>query len=384
MKSLEREFSISLQALVFYENTTVRSLAGFIDEIQQSQGHLIEETEGILIPNRLRKKLESFIFAWDGAPSFPGALCKEYPLENDHRGLERLFWCANNKIQFEGMQSAMNGLFQVVGFRTLQRIQKRYFRNYPLLVETYANHIEKIQPDGEYVLGGFCEGGRIMIEVAQLLKKRGKKVRHIILNDYINHSHVDCYVSMIFSTGWKHNPLLLWDDPELAWRKIFGTNHGTLSWDGAHQSYDSESFQSTIAQFIRLEREKVFDAVEARSPTIQPQCSVKPTGRIPRLMSRARTYPTRIKVTNQGTKSIHPDEGVLLHARWADLDRIKDEIPMHTKLPHELKPGESITMELDIKTLDRSRIHRIQICMLEEGQPWPSGTECFQQWIVIL
>ena len=57
---------------------------------------------------------------------------------------------------------------------------------------------------------------------------------------------------------------------------------------------------------------------------------------------------------------------------------------MHKKLSQDLKSGGSLELDLNIKTLDKKRLYRIQVCLLEEGQPWPSRAERFQQWVAIL
>ncbi len=382
LRSLERTFARSFETLIFYENTTIRMLSRTIDQHSTKQLRKKKPVTPPLHP-RVHQRLIRLISSGEGIAPFVGAYCKEVsPGRSTKYG--RFFWCANSLLEIEGFRKAMKDNFQVLGFRTLHRIQKRYFRDYPRLIKAYAEQIEKIQPTGDYNLGGFCEGGKIMEGVAMLLEAKGKTVRHLILNDYIPTKIVKAHVSMIFSKQWKNNPLRLWNNPHLAWEKYFGDRFGVFIWNGTHVGYGDDSFHSQIGDFITREAEEL-QKNEAEEPrkTIKPRCKVELIGRIPTITQGNRDLQARFKIINRGSDTLYPHDGVLLHARWKDLLEPKYGKPMHTNLLKPLEPGDSQELNLTIYTHKKSRWYCLEVGMLEEGQPWPDRTLRFSKRMIL-
>ena len=52
----------------------------------------------------------------------------------------------------------------------------------------YLKEIQAIQSDGQYLLGGYCMGGSIALEMAQQLSSQGKKVALVVLMETYNFS----------------------------------------------------------------------------------------------------------------------------------------------------------------------------------------------------
>jgi thioesterase domain-containing protein len=63
-------------------------------------------------------------------------------------------------------------------------------RNYLKTVEEmaahYLNEIRQLQPEGPYYLGGFCMGGQVAYEIAQMLVQEGQKVALLAMIDTYN------------------------------------------------------------------------------------------------------------------------------------------------------------------------------------------------------
>jgi thioesterase domain-containing protein/acyl carrier protein len=56
------------------------------------------------------------------------------------------------------------------------------------MASSYLQEIRELQPEGPYFLGGFCMGGSIAYEIAQLLAHEGQKVALLALFDTYNHN----------------------------------------------------------------------------------------------------------------------------------------------------------------------------------------------------
>jgi amino acid adenylation domain-containing protein len=58
------------------------------------------------------------------------------------------------------------------------------------MAEKYLNEIRQLQPDGPYFLGGYCLGGTIAYEMAQVLRRKGHQVALVALLDTYNFSRM--------------------------------------------------------------------------------------------------------------------------------------------------------------------------------------------------
>ncbi|GII04200.1 amino acid adenylation domain-containing protein [Planobispora takensis] len=54
-------------------------------------------------------------------------------------------------------------------------------RSFAEMIEDYLGHLRAVRPHGPYVLGGFCIGGNIAIEVARRLRAEGEQVPLVVL-----------------------------------------------------------------------------------------------------------------------------------------------------------------------------------------------------------
>jgi thioesterase domain-containing protein len=59
------------------------------------------------------------------------------------------------------------------------------------MAEKYLGEIRDLQPDGPYCLGGYCLGGTIAYEIAQLLRRDGYEVALVALLDTYNFTLVE-------------------------------------------------------------------------------------------------------------------------------------------------------------------------------------------------
>jgi pyochelin synthetase len=73
-------------------------------------------------------------------------------------------------------------------------------RNYLKTVEEMARHylkeIRELQPDGPYLLGGFCMGGQVAYEMAQILRHEGQEVPLLVMIDTYNFHGVPLRMSV--------------------------------------------------------------------------------------------------------------------------------------------------------------------------------------------
>jgi len=61
-----------------------------------------------------------------------------------------------------------------------------YLSTIEAMAESYLQEIRELQPEGPYYLGGFCMGGQVAVEIAQMLARDGQKVNLLFTIDTHN------------------------------------------------------------------------------------------------------------------------------------------------------------------------------------------------------
>ena len=157
---IERVFGKRLPLATLYHASTIEQLAR---EVEHRQGQI--DNWPSLVPIRPQGKKARF-FCIHGA----GGNVLLY------RDLARYF---GEEYAFYGLQSqGLNGRGS-----PLTSVQA--------MAEKYLNEIRKLQPDGPYFLGGYCLGGTIAYEIAQLLRRDGHEVALVALLDTYNFARVE-------------------------------------------------------------------------------------------------------------------------------------------------------------------------------------------------
>jgi thioesterase domain-containing protein len=130
------------------------------------------------LPTKLYRPLLLLTDSW-GDRAAPGSL-----LIKCHKGGEDspLFWCGTpdtlaSFYSVMGHERSIYCLCSTFGVLPPSEENIRAFARY------YAAEIIKVQPQGPYVLGGFCEAGLISYEIAKLMYEKGYQVGMLFLFD---------------------------------------------------------------------------------------------------------------------------------------------------------------------------------------------------------
>lgn len=380
--AVEKEFKVSLHGFIFYENATISGVASAIEErLGDTHKSLARDPD---FPTRVRKKLLHFLASWPGVPPFEGSYARVD--ERADPSLPFFFWCCNGVKERDLMATNARDYLKLVALRTLRSVQHKKLRNYGRIAKVYADEIERIQPTGPLILGGYCEGGRLIVKAARLLIANGREIRLLVLHDYLLEEPFPSHVAMIHSTKWKSYPPKLHDNIALGWRKIYRNRCGVLPKEGKHSGAFSEEFQAKLQAFIPDQLDLSISRHGEDFPRQDPRFTVNLISKLPRFLNVGQKYPATFKVTNTGSNTISPKDGVVLHARWLDINgHEKPGAPMFARLPSDLAPGESDKVELNLIAHKKHRLYQIQVAIIEEGWGWTSTSlqKSHRQWKLI-
>lgn len=382
---LEKNVSANLGDFRIFEHSSVRKVSSYIrDHSVDSGGKVVADRE-VAIQARLAKKLQQILATWQGVPAFVGAYCV-MPNRGGRSDIPYLFFCGNGNQEYDVFCKAAEGIYHVVGFRTLRRIQHKWFRDLDRLAEAYVYDVIKVQKEGPYYIGGYCEGANIMIRVAQLLIQRGLEVRQIIFHDHIVDKPINAHVSMLFSEKASMNQLRFYYDVERGWNKLFKGKYGFIELLGGHNRYGEAGFECEIRPFLLDEFQKLTNSRLSDIGRDEHQVDFKVISELPRILKVGREYSLKLRVMNKGSNDLVESDGYAVHARWIDLaGDLKFKVPMRARLPKCLASGESVEVDVIVVPKKRKRLYRLELAVIEEGFDWARNDKRYlHRWYLLI
>jgi thioesterase domain-containing protein/acyl carrier protein len=389
---IERSTGKRLPPAALYEAPTLEGLAARLDAVEAEPPEPEEsETPPGGLPADIRHGLEAYLAAWPGARQRADALLIGRHIEGERLPL---FWCVNSREELDPLSDALGPDQPVYGMRTLCRVPGRKPQHNPPLAGLYADELEHLQPEGPIVLGGFCEGGRIALEMARLLRERGRDVARLILQDEFVPRPYDGPVSLYMcrpgSQIWARD----FPRPERAWPRFYlGALH-IEHLEATHRNcYESPAVED-FARRLRRETDNAHDeslpapADATRGLLDSGVHAAELSARPPTVLRAGQCCTLRVRVRNIGTAPWAPTEesGLVVGARWLTQGKRRRGLAGHAILREVVKPGFSVVVDLPVQVPERSTTRYLDIDMVEDGVCWfqDRGSESLRKWVLIL
>lgn len=98
-----------------------------------------------------------------------------------------LFWCFNSPARdMVGMAPRLDPEQPLYGLYSGGKLFARTDAFVARIARYHAEEIIALRPDGPYVIGGDCHGGRVAVEIARVLAASGRSVEKLCLLEYSN------------------------------------------------------------------------------------------------------------------------------------------------------------------------------------------------------
>ena len=226
-----------------------------------------------------------------------------------------------------------------------------------------------------------------MLLIAGLLIEQGRTIRLFVLHDHLLYEPVDAHLALIYSENWKRYPVKFYADIHLGWERLHEGRFGMVTRSGRHgYKVTNTELTKLLHDFIKEQLAISATSKKTRVAPQSPHCSVELISKLPFFIRSKQSYPLKVRIQNLGDKTLAAKDGVLLHARWMDLNRDeKFGEAMWTHLSGNVAPGETQELEISIKCLNKSRLYQLQIAVIEEGFGWnaTSLNKSFRRWKLI-
>ena len=314
---------------------------------------------------------------------------------NRHGSKRPFFWVCQSNWQFELLADELDPERPFHVLRSLSTTPVKSDANTQALALHYADEIQRLQPEGPYLVGGFCQGAVVAFKIAQELRRRAQDVAILCMQDRFIPEPYDGPAALFHGKrGW-FCAYDLHDQPDRAWRRFYSGPIREFFSDGDHDDHHKPPY---VAAFGR-QLEELFSEVEAASPTHgETDAVTKETAdrhrdlriraRVPTLLRQGQELSLPVALTNRSTTAwpATSENGVILAARWRVLDGNRHDhvLDGRTALEQPIGPGETASLALPVRVPMRSLPMRLEISLVRDGLFWfaDANGACFRKLIV--
>jgi len=247
--------------------TTENGIAGSDEPAATATGQLIiQQTDPIAarsgltpIAEILGKQLD-YVWTWKGKRSTPESFIVTL---NDSGKRQGLFWCLQGHRELDQLAGHLGSDQPVHGMRSGHLVMEYTDENVDAIAVHYAAEMITLQPDGPFLLGGNCQGGKIARIIAMRLRELGRTVSLLILMELESFPPYEGPVALIFGRNSHFNPYKPGADPDAVFRSSYPAGFTVDIIAGAHGQFFESPNVETLASALK---QRMPDPFEARHP----------------------------------------------------------------------------------------------------------------------
>ncbi len=390
MADLQALTGTRLPAGALYDHPTLRSFLGYLQALPQSaelSTFLSNYVSDNGLPPTIDSELQRQMHGWRGVRTHPHALLVGHRLEQP---LLPLFWAVNSHAELEATLSHLDPQRPVYGMRSLYGLTGDSVANRRRLGQHLAREIAALQPTGPLLIGGFCAGGRVALEIADALKALGREVGLLCLLDTKVHRTYASAVLLLHTRRLSLGPKGRRLDTTRGYIRYFGNRVCRVRLKLRHAEAlgrRARHFGPRLGRALRrYEAGQLawLPAPAALAPVLPDaacrahiQCHL-PADRPPGWLPGSRVT-LRVTVRNTGNEIWLPTErsGLILGASLRRTRAPGTAEPRGQRrldgccaLPVALGPGDSVDLELRLRIPLRTRRYVLQLDLLDDGVAW--------------
>ncbi|KAA3625818.1 MAG: hypothetical protein DWQ08_08960 [Proteobacteria bacterium] len=287
-----------------------------------------------------------------------------------------LLWCAQDSAEVDALTERIGDDFRVYLARSSRFICEPDSPEVGILASACALELAELEPGAQWVVGGFCLGGALAVEVVNRLTAAGRSVRGLFLLEAFRHvlaRQCVCHVPalLVFARDQAANPYRRYRRPEIGCRRYLPGLRRLVCIPGTHGALLE---RGRVDEFESLVREML---VDTSPPSTLAQdgegLGLSSDAVAPLELEHGAARCIEVRVFNDSGRAwvAAKTPAVNLYARWrGETDEIIGWAAEPLPLP-SLSPGAAAMLEV---TLDPPApgVRELEIDLVEEGVSWLS------------
>ncbi len=372
---LEASLGRSVPPALLFEAPTLNGFAAALDRLPAAAVATPGATGAL--PRAIHDQVRRQVAGWKGTRQTSESLIVG---RNTIGALPPLFWGVTAEGEFSLLGGALNENRPLYALRSLSYIKGKSEANTRLLAAHYAGEIERIQPSGPILIGGFCDGGLLAFHTALELRRQGREIAALLLQNRFVAEPYDQPVVMFWSrTRWLNAHDI--DVAERGWNRFYSGPLTVRTLPFEHTQVYVEENIETFADQLEEELTRIEAGGAAtyarRFPLVAPLTEeayrARVVARVPLLPRQGGTIVVPVTVTNEGSATWAPTagSGISLSATWRNFDGYP-RVPLdgYAALDRPVPPGGRFEATLTL-TVPRTGLPvLLLIDLLEEGVGW--------------
>jgi amino acid adenylation domain-containing protein len=379
---IENSFKTKLPLAALFQLNTVAELAEVLAESQPKIENLEPVTESFVgvekaediqrfpaLDPEIHHQLLALTAGWKGQRVNPESLI--FGL-NTQGTLLPLFWCFQGYREFSQLAKYIGTEQPIYGMRSGHLVMSYTQENIQALAAHYVREILKVQPEGSYRLGGNCQSGRIIFEMARQLQQQGKTVAILCLLEVFIPKLYFGEVALFFGReSDRFNPYKTFAEPELGYRKFYRGGFSINIVSGDHGQYFNEPNIQVLAEKLRetLDRVQTDESSILKEEAYRSQISTIPL--LTLQTGETRSFAVTVRNISSVTWLATEKSGIFLANHWLDENgEIVRWLDSKVSLDRDLPPNASIDLEITVNAPKETGQYLLELDLVEEGVTW--------------
>jgi amino acid adenylation domain-containing protein len=242
--AIESDFGIILDLSLEVGGDTIEALGIAVEQRMGGQPPPKDGSRG----GALAAALRPYLTRWQGARKGMQGLVHD--LDAAPPTAPALFWCFQSGDEFAALTAALGERVRLFGLRSGHLVFDYDTDTVAALAALYADEIEAVHRHGILTLGGNCQGGMVMAEVAQELRRRGRQVALTVLMEQGRFHPLAGQVLLLFGARSYLNPYGQIDAPERLFRQAYGDGFRVGMLPGDHGQYFEPANVGALADVL--------------------------------------------------------------------------------------------------------------------------------------
>lgn len=376
IQMLESHLDLVLEPGALFDFPVLEDLEKYIGSLREN-GQSVVNCGSSYLPQAVFRELHRQMASWSGQRSSADSLVVGY---NTLGTLPPLFWCGSDQNSLAEIAAALGTDQPLYGMRSLLRLKGRDSQNNLLLARHLVDEIVALQPQGPYFLGGFCEGGKVICMVGDLLRSRGAQVNLQFLVEYVNAEPINGRLCLVLSCNSKYSPFRFFSEPEPGLAKLADDGVSIFKLPFRHPQFLHNPCWAQVVDILLHELRAVQQGQPSASlykgKTFTQHLSARGAKAqlstvCPRIISPGAQLNLQVLVSNSSDTRWQPYDtsGILLTARWRSNHTGKVRVWQagSVGLPGVLSPHSSASLDLSVTVPNRTGSWTLELDMAEVG-----------------
>ncbi|WP_054467261.1 phosphopantetheine-binding protein [Planktothricoides sp. SR001] len=382
---IEKAFNQKLPVAALFQLSTIAELAPLLQLGEETtENTAVEGKSTPLLPNssldpEIYRQLLAYTAGWQGKRIADNALMVGVNTEGSQ---QPLFWCFQGFRELTQLAKYLGTDQPLYGMRSGHQAMKKIPENSTALAAHYVQEILTVQPQGPYLLGGNCQGGRVTFEIAQQLWQRGKVITLLALLENPEPTPYPGRLALLFGRDSQFNPYRSFWWPEWGWRKFYPGGFSVDLIPCRHGQFFNEPNVQILAETLQAYIQAA-PTIPTPSPVVANQITYPI---LPDVAYQAQLTAPLFLFAKPGeiidvavtVKNISPvawpdsqASGITLGNHWLDTDgNMICGSDGRVALLQDLHPNADVVLSLSVKAPNAVGEYILELDLVEEGVTW--------------